>query len=401
VVVALAIALVLIRDIPNGSAVPPAPSTSATGPGGIPRYYAAIGPVTGKRSGPNTLVVGDSLTGKTMATIPSPNHMLFQGVTAAADDRTFVAYALTLTQSGGSSETGSWFEVRLAPGTAAPARLTPLPIKPVSAPLKYGVFAMALSGSALELAVAEVPSAKGGMAVKVFSLATGRLLHDWTTNGPSLSVPINWSYGFTSPSALSWIDGDHALALTTMGKAPARDNGTETMRRLNVDGQPNGDLLTDSKVIWTTPPAGRTSAETHGLTCGDLLVDVLPVISADGKTVSCPTLSQQGTSPSLRWTVTFSTYRLAAGPTAADQGTVAYQVTRPVPGATGGTGAAGGATLLWVSPSGGTLIGVWQINGSGLDSEGPVHVGLISHGKFTPLQSLAGFTWADLNGIAW
>ncbi len=41
VVVVLAIALVIVRDMPNGSKVPANPATSA-GPGGVPRYYVAL-----------------------------------------------------------------------------------------------------------------------------------------------------------------------------------------------------------------------------------------------------------------------------------------------------------------------------------------------------------------------
>ncbi len=51
VVVALAIALVLVRDIPNGGVVSPSPATS-TGPGGVPRYYVALTQFSGACSWP-------------------------------------------------------------------------------------------------------------------------------------------------------------------------------------------------------------------------------------------------------------------------------------------------------------------------------------------------------------
>lgn len=155
VVVALAIALVLVKDIPNGSAVPKNPATATpTGPDGAPRYYAALKAtglsVQDEMNGivRDDVVVGDAVTGKTLATFAPPAHTTFQSVTAAADDQTFVVFAVTSstgsflprTQMGVpvaktvATLTGSWYEVRLAPGTAHPASLSRLPIKPWSWP---------------------------------------------------------------------------------------------------------------------------------------------------------------------------------------------------------------------------------------------------------------------------
>ena len=71
------------------------------------------------------------------------------------------------------------------------------------------------------------------------------------------------------------------------------------------------------------------------------------------------------------------------------------------------------AEVLWASPSGGTLIGLWirevmdavssQGGSSGLVDLGP-HIGVISHGKFAPLHFPAGFTlYVGYDGIpiAW
>ena len=79
VVVALAIALVIIKDLPNGGRVPSKAPTS-TGPGGIPRYYVALSPASSKSGAPNGLVVGDSLTGKTITTFTPPAGTSFESV---------------------------------------------------------------------------------------------------------------------------------------------------------------------------------------------------------------------------------------------------------------------------------------------------------------------------------
>jgi hypothetical protein len=309
-----------------------------------------------------------------------------------------------------TTETGHWFELRLALSTADRARLTPLPVKPETAPLQpelssipqYGVFAMALSASAQELAVAEVPSAAGGVAVKVYSVATGRLLRQWSTR--DLTAPdLLTIYSLSSPPAISWIDGDHALAVTTAKKGTSAGSGAKSVRALSVDGPRTGDLLADSKVIWSPPAEASPPAGTQEMTCGLLLLtQELPRVSADGKTVSCFTLGQQAVTTSVTYTITFSTYRLTAGTPGNGQRTIAYQLTRRQPSGAGGTSAGGG--LLWVSPSGDTLIGAWATGAnatSSADNSLPPHIGVISHGKFTPLRFPAGFALTNLGAIAW
>ena len=139
-------------------------------------------------------MVGDSLTGQTLATFAPPAHVTFWSVSASADDRTFVIQALSPAKPGevllwpyrGAGKiTAGWYSVHLAPGTAQPARLTPLPIKPQSwispsamnsmyDPATTGVVSTAVSPSGREVAVLDVPAA-GREEVKVFSLATGQL----------------------------------------------------------------------------------------------------------------------------------------------------------------------------------------------------------------------------------
>ena len=86
--------------------------------------------------------MGDSVTGTILAKLALPVRKgfttFFMGMTAADDDRTFavsvVTYPTASLQGKEALEkatgTASWYEVRLAPATATPARLTPLPVKP-------------------------------------------------------------------------------------------------------------------------------------------------------------------------------------------------------------------------------------------------------------------------------
>jgi hypothetical protein len=396
VVVALAIALVIIRDLPNGSMVPSKSSTSA-GPAGIPRYYVAVSPTSSKSGAPNGLVVGDSVTGKTIATFPPPTGTSFESVSGAADDRTFVVLNVAGPGNTKLGQAGSWYKVTLAPGTAHPATLTYLPIEP-----RYGVVATALSSSGKEVAVATYSAAatRGPPPVKelaTFSLATGRLLHSWTTKNATALLPAAWTAGGAPPQfpVLTWTDNDQAITFTAVGPA-ATALGTLTVRKLNATRAGDDDLMAASQVIWTAPTTGTpTDGDTRGMTCAALLLTRLPpLVSADGKTISCATVTLSAT-----LSVTFSTYHLAAGGAApgpgsagAGQPTMHYQVSRTVHG-----GSTEGGELLWGSPSGDILIGAWEIGASTSISDSlPVHIGVISHGKFTPLRLPSGFV-----RIAW
>jgi len=386
-VVALAISLVLIKDIQNGGGVSPGPATS-TGPGGVPRYYVALQKFTdasGKVN--NEIVVGDTLTGQTIATFAPPAHTTFWSVSAATDDRTFAVQALTPAKPGAApllwpyrgagKITASWYAVRLAPGTAEPVRLTLLPVKPQSwispssmksmdDPATTGIVSSAVSQSGRDLAVLDVPAA-GRAEVKVFSLATGQLLHDWTTDDPSVRVPIAWVISTSPLQALTWIDEDRGLAFAAVTSAQvAASTGNAsvdgTLRRLNVAGPVHGDLLADSKAIWS----GHLPETAPLTSCFSIGTWPLPV-SADGKTISC--------GHSDRSRVAFVTDPLTAGSTAAGAQT-RYQLN---------AAQTTDVRVLWTNPSGDTLVGVWGSNFS-LGQPIPLHFGVISHGTFTPLR---------------
>jgi hypothetical protein len=393
VVVAVAVALVLVRGSQNGSVVPPPPPT-ATAPGGVPRYYVALDPVMGTPNSANGLLVGDTVTGDVLDVITPPAHMSYQSVTAAADDRTFLAFA---TETGGSWMAGQWYRLVLAPGAAHVITVTSTAIAQQS-----GVVASALSGSGTELAVAEHGPATGQQRVIVFSLATGRALRTWSTQ----DAPAMWTGGTAQQNLLTWIDGDRAIAFSAHDQAA----GTESVRRLNLGGLPaDGDLIADSQLIWSTRPGAPATECGFGT----------PVVSADGQTIACDTSGVRSLSAGhVQWTITWRVYRASAQAPAAGKYTIAYQVTRQEPG----NSSAGMADTLWVGPSGSALVGEWAISpapqptasqatsGSGTSATlslplgafgGAVHVGVISHGAFTPLPVSPGILSLPRQAIAW
>jgi hypothetical protein len=216
-VVVLAVSLVVVKGADDGGVVPvqpaPAASTAApAGPGGAPRYYAAQG------TKGNGVVVGDSVTGKLLATYTPPkqkNLTTFYGnLTAAADDETFAFSAVTypaaaLKVNNGllkATATVRWYEIRLSPGSAHPARLVRLPLEPQSmtGTTAAAFFVNAVSGSGQELAMTGL-TASNGLAVKVYSVATGRLLRQWTTRDPALTwTDISSSQGLSLRTSRSW-----------------------------------------------------------------------------------------------------------------------------------------------------------------------------------------------------
>ncbi len=390
VVVVLAIALVAIKDIPNGGKVT-ATATPTTVPGGVPRYYVALKQLavwSGSNIQRNEIVAGDSLTGKTLATLVPPSDTTFRSVTAAADDRTFVVFAVTSSNGSfgplpkGAKMTGRWYEVRLAPGTTHLASLTLLPVKAVTAASTgvdgydelAGSSATALSGSGQALAVPEWTATFHGptlkvsaLTVKVFSVATGQLLQEWATNDPSVTA--------LSPS-LTWIDGDRELALVTRGQTiPANSKSLvsiATVREWPVAGPTSGDLVADSKVVWN-----MQTAKASLTTMQACVVWGSPVISADGKTFSCPTASGSARS-GFSVLFSFHTYPLT---------------TAAAPGRTGSLGSLGvppgghEAYVVWTSSSGGTLIGavIPESISPAAIAAGPL-IGVMSGSRFTPLR---------------
>lgn len=389
-VVALAASLVLVKGIRNGSTVPVNPATSTAGPGGVPRYYAAL-KVFGNPSFSSTgndhddLVVGDSLTGKTLATFKPPADTVFQNVYAAADDRTFVVFETTsstglFSPEGHETVTGSWYEVHLTPGAAHPVRLAKLPVKPMTwraaTPAPGEVYATALSASGTELAVADIPDTPAAsrqpqdwQEVKVYSVATGRLLHDWVGHDANIVFYLSQTGWFgDAPSGISdltWVDRDRALMIATFTQAgPMTGPQIGTVRRLDVAGPATGNLVTDTAILTTRTLSGN-------LTNGCLyLGNWPPLVSANGTTIACANFTPPFAPPGH---VDFSTAPLAGVPD-----TVAYQVEMP-PGES--TGEAD--YVLWVSPSGGTLLVAWKLGTQ------PARFGVVSHGTFTPLPHAA------------
>lgn len=365
-VIAFAISLVVIRDIPNGRVVPPASPAPVTG--GVPRYYVTLYSPPGHAS-TTDLLVGDTLTGTKLAVVPPPNGSDFSGVAAAADDRTFVADTTSTTLP----VTKTWYLLRIAPGTSTPARLTRLRIPSIVLPGNFTIAGIALSGSGNELAVATAGPAIDE-EVLVYSVASGKLLHRWSTND---SQAFGMGSFEEESRALAWIDGDRALAFAAAFVVSTNSNSLPqemTWRRLDVAAR-GGDLMADSTVIWSlrVPPSALDSPVSSCLFNAGITTQL---ISADGKTVVCGTVNLvKGTyRHPVAWRVAWLSFSVR---TRAVRTLYAVTVRTAQPPYIFG---------LWASTSGDTIIGEWGLRTPGFYFESP-HVGVISHGTFRQLPT--------------
>jgi hypothetical protein len=378
-VLAVAISLVTVRSLSNGPLVPPAASSSSYSysstateqlSAGTPRYYAAVTPLAGRHA--DGLVVADTGTGKTVATVAPPAGQTFTSVSAAADDRTFVGYAMPAT--GSRAQAGTWYEVRFTPGAAAPARLWRLRVPPLA-----DVQSMAVSESGSKLAVVLDDPEGQPKTLQVYSVTTGRLLHAWPHGLSGFFNSESWQAGMQTPE-LTWIDGDQDLAFPSIFVFQQNKNVPATwipqIWRLRL-GRGGSNVIAGSNLVWSMnhDPVNSTSPQR-------CLPYSTPMLSANGETVVCestsaaltqtgPNTYRQIPNKAARWTVSWLAFAITAPGTAR----TLYSTTVPA-----GKGIA--LQTAWINASGTSALAEWGPLSS-QTSVSAVHFGTASHGVLT------------------
>jgi hypothetical protein len=362
-VIAVAVTLVAVRDDRGASPAPTAPTANAA-VASAPRYYVQLGsrnPASGFRDA----IVGDSRTGKALATVKSPAGGGFAGVTGAADDRTFVIDATSETKPTKPNQrpqpTRTWYQLRIAPGTQHPAELTKLPIAlPADS---AGVVGLALSPDAGTLAVLSEPGqvslagdsaqgAGGPFTLRTFSLVTGKPLRTWTA--PEGKISITVPGGSDNEAGLTWTANGRTLAFMFPPSA-----WPDYERTLNVTAKGTS-LLAGSRSVLAIPNPGKQD------NCLSLL------LASDGRTMVCGT-ETTNTHGCSQQEPQFNLYSAATGKLAR----VLYRYQ--------GTCFSGEADVAWAG-AGGTAIGVIaaeRIVGTRATTDW--EVGVLAAGKFTPL----------------
>jgi hypothetical protein len=399
-VVAVAVALVIVRVRPDGRVDPPMTTSlvAATGPvapiAGVPQYYVTQGPPA---AGTDSwkLVIGDTFTGKRLATIAPPRGTTWGSMTGAADDRTFVVTRTPVGFARGGVPV-TWYLLRITPGDKPGYRLTRLAIPDLKS---WCVEAIGLSGSGKELAMtlAPVPTRSDPnptlWVLRTYSVATGKLLRNWSVNGStSLDTGITVP-GIESPT-LKWVDGDRAIAFYAYNAGPpsnTRPAIPESVRLLDVTAG-SGNLIADSKFMWSTKVAVSALGFVDTIPLAGRCLwtgfsGTLPRVTTDGKTVECITGSigaKQG-----RSRVTFEW--LAFSASAPKVPHVLYKVTVDVI-----LGQDTTSSVLWAGTSGGPMIVLWgaQVTPNTKYANGrfEMHFGVLSRGQFHPLPLPSAFT---------
>jgi hypothetical protein len=360
-VTALALALVLLRQAPAPQPAPVTPTNAPQLPASIPRYYVVVTPSGG-------MLVADDRSGRALATVPPPAGQYFSGVTAAADDRTFV---LSSSFKNGKAET-MWYLLRITPGAAHPARLTQLPI----APLRAQVHGLALSQDGRELAV--MSDGASGLQLSTYSVTSGALLGSWHT---STSYWILRTAGVNA-YGLSWLaDGRH---IAFRFDAYAKNSLTHLVTERTLDVTAAGhDLLANSRLDLQLP-LGLTSPAAPQPCFSSLA-------TPDGRIVICGTalIAGQSRTGCTGTPTSFVSYSAATR----ERLRTLYQDPRPCPG--------GAALPLWTDSSGSQVIGLTQGTATAHAPGVPV-LGLIVAGHFTPFPGLGvnAVLMADLGAVA-
>jgi hypothetical protein len=386
-VVALAVALVTIRDLPNGRVVTPTAPASPPA-AGVPTYYAA--PETVCQTCQSTrLVVGDTFTGAKLATFTPPHGTTFEAVSAAADDRTFVVDTVEFPFNVETQHV-TWYLLKITPGASIPARLTRLRIPATPSAAMIGTVVLSPSGRELAVTYKFGHTTPMMTVLRIYSVTTGNLRHNWSTDGDVALGPFDFAPYVQTNNQLSWADGDRTLSFTTRtytGKSLAPVAEDIAVRTLDVTAA-GGDLLADSRVVWSKRVSLAGPAPAQPVCGGDTS------LAANGKTVVCDGLTG-GPGPGggiartrYAWRLVWGAYEISAPKVAR----TLYEFTAH---RTGHTSWGSATSVQWVDASGSTMIIAWSI------ASQVTRFGVISHGRFTPLPSPPGVTLGTPPDVAW
>jgi hypothetical protein len=265
VVALIAGSLAVTGGLPHCPPARPHPATFApVGPDGIPLYYVAL---TTKGRAEEYAITATAAEVRATATgavlvrvVPPKPYAAFTGITAAADDRTFVLSAQETSRPPASiqqqireypygySPRERFFLLRIDPQAATPGGRASLRALPAGfVPAGQTIHDMALSPDGSELA-ADVGGTLGRNELYVFNLASGTE-RAWSFRTCDRCGPDSGGLGFggVNTDALSWTaDGRH-IAFVGPG------SGQGTVRLLDVS-LPGPDLLANSKPLVGSPP---------------------------------------------------------------------------------------------------------------------------------------------------
>jgi hypothetical protein len=367
--VALTVSLALVA---NGADASTGVTARHVATAQVPRYYMALPGADNFANVPGapTAVLADTFTGRKLLTVRPSGKDKFVTVSAAADDRTFVLGAAPGLEPPAVPSATTWYLVRVRPGRVftATVRKLRVPAPPPGGPADT----TALSPDGRELAVLgtqPVSAESYDEFLRVYSVATGRLLHAWS--GP---LDVAWD----AYTTLAWTDGGRQLAIGYTWFA----NGGQYLgvRTLAVNGRGH-DLIAASRLVWSVKDYLNVP-KTYPLTCA---VDIQVTVTASG-TVVCAAASVFRAVKQ-----TFGGPACPAIPAWNSAGFLEYsgvsgKLARTVY-RTDSSCVPGGSGVLWASASGRTLIGYIQYGEPPLTTTSVLRFGIFAGGRFTPLPA--------------
>jgi hypothetical protein len=282
-VIVLAVVLVAVRQAggsPPGSGTGTPWSSDSGTPASamapVPRYYVAL-TSTGNSSGQVKAVVGDDHTGRTVAVLNPTPAQQFYGVTGASDDRTFVMTSYTAT-------TQQFYLLRISPGSAHPAQLTKLPIKPITTRSLVSGLALSPDGKKLAVMWRNVTTATSTVTyLSVYSVSSGAVLDSYLTHAENDNVVGEGP----NAESLSWVNGGRGLdfrwdVITPAPPKPAKPVTpyySLTLRGINLSAAGH-DLLVGSRQLMRFPTDTSPTKTTSATPCDSSL-------SASDGTIVC------------------------------------------------------------------------------------------------------------------
>ena len=365
--IAVAATLVAVRVSHDASPTPPAPATRPAA-AVVPRYYVQLVAWKSVSGYQRDAIVGDSSTGKVLATVRPPGQLTFAGVTGAADDRTFVLDATSDTVPAPAQGAHSWYLLRLSPGAARPATLTRLPIGgPADSDQITG---LALAPDAATLAIIYQAGLPGGTpgpyTLRTYSTRTGKALRSWTAPDNNKNFSIGGG-DLDNQVSLTWTADGRTLAFVYPPNA-----WPDYERTLNATAK-SGRLLAASHPVLAIP--GNQD------NCGSLL------LAADGRTMVCGTAGN-ATGGCRQQEPQFDLYSTATGKLTR----VLYRFRV--------TCQAAYTELAWVGTDGTAIGAIAEIRESNHEPALSYEVGLLRPGTFTrlhvPVPAGSGFETGQL-----
>jgi len=286
----VAVLLTVVHDRPNVEGPSGQGSTTASGLAGVPPYYVAL-TIRGNYPDPAAVdstaaEVRATATGAVLARIAVPRpYVHFSGVTAAADDRTFILVAEEKNnppeQPQAYYPASRFFLLRITPGAPAGRRVSLRALPAGFIPANSEVRDLALSPDGTSLAT-DIISGVGGSQLYVFDLAAGTR-RSWSFKTCQQCSPSSGGLGLAglNVDALSWTaDGRHLAFVGPFTAKGAVGLGASSyapppVRLLDVSA-PGTNLLANSKVAlrWPSGASKRLGPTWRGV-----------VITPDGRSV--------------------------------------------------------------------------------------------------------------------